>query len=78
MEKNTKLYKFLRVLYANRDKELSGKVLSEQTGIEEKQIVPFYKASSQHIERKKINGLWHYKLKTYREKYVRDWLMGAT
>ena len=70
MRKDTKLYKILKFIYLNNNKKVSSREISESTGIELKQITPYFNRLSDYVKREKLNGLWNYHIPKYNQDYI--------
>jgi hypothetical protein len=78
MRKDTKLYKILKFIYLNKDRKVSSNEIADKTGIPIKQVTPYTNRLSWHVTKTKKDGLFHYQLKPYDEKHIKNMLKNAT
>jgi hypothetical protein len=73
MVENTKLLNILSILN-DKDGWISSHELAKQSGIEIKQVTPYYYAIITKVQRAKMNGLWHYKIRDSCKIYIKKYL----
>lgn len=78
MRKDTKLFKILKFLYLNQDRNVSSNEIAKATGVEPKQITPFTNRLSDYVKKEKIGRLYHYKIHSYDLNYIKKVLKNAS
>lgn len=69
MNPNTKLSKLLKYLYKNRDRKVTAREITENTGIPS--VTSYFNRVSNHVQKEMIDGKMRYWIKPYDLNYIK-------